>query len=321
MEKRARREIYIDIASERLLKWSQAFEDWLKECYLSKGGKKNASVAWHRLLKERGKVPWTFTKVDIETFMRWMKAEGYAAVTTYHSLGYFQKFYQYCSQHHIDPLCDPGFNPAAGIDRQKQKDYEKVSLFSRMELEALFGVLKNDQTLLGKRDYAFILARLRLGIHLRCLQRLQWKQFEQAENNVKVSWSAEFESMILPQEVWKAIHEYLADSGRLEGIQGEEYIFAPLFSTVSTSDVRREDWDARRYISNGILLHIIKTAGRAVFIDEEKLTMQVLLDTALRLKLDEGADMDEMHAFTCSRSSATSLRHRLKHLPPIPEDQ
>jgi len=45
-------------------------------------------------------------------------------------------------------------------------------------MEALLKILKQDDSPLGKWDYAFILARLRMGVELKTLQQLQWGQIE-----------------------------------------------------------------------------------------------------------------------------------------------
>jgi len=156
---------------------------------------------------------------------------------------------------------------------------------------------------------------------LKSLQHFQWGQIEQKENGVQVKWRPGIEAMPLPQEVWEAVRTYLSDSDRLEKIRDLSYIFPPLLPSVTNSDVRREDWDESKSISNAQLLEILGLYGRAVFIDEDKLNMHVLLNTALRLKLDEGADVDEMRSFMGSQAPVKAVRWRLKHLPPLPVDQ
>jgi len=74
-------ESVLDIASDRLLKWSQAFDDWLNERYPSKGGKRQAAQAWCRFLKNRSRAPWSFSKRDVEEHVKWMRAEGYVGRT------------------------------------------------------------------------------------------------------------------------------------------------------------------------------------------------------------------------------------------------
>ena len=50
--------------------------------------------------------------------------------------------------------------------------YAQVQLLSRDELSTLLGILKQDDSPLGNRDYAFTLAKVRMGVPLKALQQL-----------------------------------------------------------------------------------------------------------------------------------------------------
>ncbi|RPI78326.1 MAG: hypothetical protein EHM41_25375 [Chloroflexi bacterium] len=81
----------------------------------------------------------------------------------YPSIGYLESFYRWCLEHQVDPACEAGFNPASGVTRLQLKPFEESKLFSRNEANALLEVIKKDQTLVGKRNYALILARCAWG--------------------------------------------------------------------------------------------------------------------------------------------------------------
>ena len=70
-------------ASRRLKKWSRAFEMWMDERRrdYQKDTVKQARMAWRRLARQCGKMPWEVTREDIEQHSAWMKQEGYAAST------------------------------------------------------------------------------------------------------------------------------------------------------------------------------------------------------------------------------------------------
>lgn len=55
------------------------------------------------------------------------------------------------------------YGEAAEATRPKIQRYAGANLLNREEVEALLGILRRDQTALGKRIYAFTLARLYLG--------------------------------------------------------------------------------------------------------------------------------------------------------------
>ena len=110
---------------------------------------------------------------DIQAHAAWMEKEGYAVSTIANSLGYISNFYQWCDERRIDPECKPGFNPAAGVKRPRVGRYATAELLSEAEVERLLGITHRDDTALGKWDHAFILARVRLGMPLKAIQRLR----------------------------------------------------------------------------------------------------------------------------------------------------
>ena len=164
-------------ASERLRRWSEGFEGWMGQREENgESTSKQANLAWKRLLRERRKMPWELTTEDLRGHAEWMQAEGYAPTTIYNMLGIVSSFYRWCGEHQVDPEAGAqGFNPAAGVMRPKIKRYRRAdgqpcSLLSRQEMGALVGVLRQDETSLGKRDYALILACLRMGAPARALR-------------------------------------------------------------------------------------------------------------------------------------------------------
>ncbi len=345
-------------ASPRLMRWAEAFDEWLAEqgrrCTPSTN--KQAKITWRRLLRERGRMPWELSQKDIEGHAAWMEAENYAATTISNALGIIAAFYRWCDERQIDPECEAGFNPAAGVRRPKRQHYAGAKLLSRGEVEALLGILGRDDSALGKRDYAFILARLRTGVALKTLQQLQWGQLKRDEDGVPqgelpdklcwVRWREEAARTQLPGEVWDAIRGYLAASGRLAGMQDQDYIFAPLAEPgIPGEKDTAGDWVGERYpeggtpgrcpeggtpgrcpeggtpgrcLSSDQILRSLKLYGRAVKIPEEKLTLQALRRTAIRLRLDEGDSIEEMQSFLDSKGEAKFTKYRLGMLPQLP---
>ncbi len=343
-------------ASPRLMRWGEAFDEWLDEqgrrCKPSTS--KQAKITWRRLLWERGGsrsgscpsgmrdklttgLPWELSQKDIEGHAAWMAAENYTATTIASALGIIAAFYRWCDERQIDPQCEAGFNPAAGVRRPKRQHFAGAKLLSRGEVEALLGILERDESALGKRDYAFILARLRMGVALKTLQQLQWGQIERDEDAVWVRWRPQAVRAQLPGEVWDAIRGYLAASGRLAGMQDQDYIFAPLAEPGKAGEKDTAgDWVGDRYpeggtpgrcpeegtpgrcLSSDQILRSLKLYGRAVKIPEEKLTLQALRRTAIRLRLDEGDSIEEMQSFLDSKGEAKFTKYRLGMLPQLP---
>ena len=158
-------------ASARLMLWGRAFDQWIAERgeIYKPSTTKQAKIAWKRLLRERGKMPWELDVSDIEQHKAWMEVDDYAPTTIYNALGIIANFYRWCDEREIDPQSEPGFNPAAGVRRPKIRRYARAKLLSEGEVEALLGILQRDDSPLGKRDYALILARVGMGVPLKAL--------------------------------------------------------------------------------------------------------------------------------------------------------
>jgi site-specific recombinase XerC len=234
-------------ASPRLIRWAAAFDQWLAERgrVYKPCTTKHARHTWQRLLRERRLMPWEMNQEHIEGHAAWMEAQGYAASTIYNALGTIAQFFRWCDDKQIDPQCAAGFNPAAGVVRPKIKLYAQAQLLSRGELSALLGILQQDDSPLGKRDYAFFLARLRVGVPLKALQQLQWGQIQEGDQEVWVRWRPRA-ATDLPEDVWQAIQDYLRASGRLAGVQDGDYIFAPLAEPgMAGKTDTPEDWVGR----------------------------------------------------------------------------
>jgi hypothetical protein len=134
-------------------------------------------------------------------------------------------------------------------------------------------------------------------------------------------WRDGAERAHLPAEVWEAILRWLMASGRLEGMQDEAYIFAPLaYPGKEDTGSKAEDWVEGRALSNSAILADLKLYGRLAGIAEEKLTLMALRRTATRLRLDEGEGIEGMMAFLDSHEEKRAAKFRLGRLPQLPEE-
>ncbi len=89
-----------------------------------------------------------------------------------------------------------------------------------------------------------------------------------------VRWREEAKRTQLPGEVWEAIQSYLAASGRLVGMQDDNYIFVPLAEPGKAGENNTAgDWVGERYpeggtpgrfLSSDQILLSLKLYGRAV---------------------------------------------------------
>ncbi len=151
------------------------------------------------------------------------------------------------------------------------------------------------------------------------LQHLKWGQIEHDPGGTWIRWRPESEGVRLSEDAWGAIREWLEASGRLGGIQGEDFVFAPLAEPgKAVTGSHAEDWAKGRPISSGQILGNLKLYGRLAGIEENKLTLMALRRTGIRLKLDEGASIREIKVFTDSREEARFTKYRLGKLAEEP---
>jgi len=311
-------------ASPRLLCWCQAMDDWLAErkerC--AERTVRGSMTAWKRLLSRCAKTPWEITPADITEHIDWMQASGYAASTIKTEVGMLSLFYAWCAQYQIDPACGPAFNPAAGVPRPKVAAYRQTRVLSRAEVRALLAILKRDQSIIGQRDYAFFVARLTLGVALKKLQQLRWGQIEREADGVWLRWGTDEARSPCPPGVWAVVHAYLEAAGRIESIQAEDYIFAPLRDPLK-SEARGQagDWNAGRYLGIERLRANLKLYGRLAGIAEEKLTLPALRHTAVLLRLEAGDSLEQIQAFLGTEAPPRVTKAYLDHLPPLLADE
>jgi integrase len=308
-------------ASKRLKKWSRSFDQWtagLRQDY-RQDTLKHALLAWRRLVRQSGKMPWQLSPSNIDHHALWLKQEGFAVSTVNASLGFIAAFYQWCADHRIDSACPPGFNPAKAASRTSLPRYAGVTMWSLQELDALLDLLHRDFSPLGKRDYAFFLARLNLGVPLKSLQRLAWGQIEQDGAGAWVLWSRDGKKVRLADQVWQAVIDYLTLSCRLERMSEQSYVFAPQVQPVIQGSGRQpDDWLEGQPLSEKALLHSLKLYGHQLGIPEPKLTLAALRRTAIRLRIDQGESLEAMQVFMDTREKIKSTKYRLARLPGLP---
>ncbi len=310
-------------ASARLKKWCRAFDQWIAERKVNnhKDTLRQIKLAWRRLVDRCGKMPWQVTEADIEQLTAWMKEQDFTPITIDGTLGYISGFYRWCDEKHVDKACASGFNPAKDAPRVKVTCFDGVSMWSLEEVQAFLGLLARDSSEIGKREYAFFLARLNLGVVLDKLLRLEWGQIEQHEGAAWVKWRVDGVRVSLPDQVWHAIEDYLRVSGRLEGMTAGKYIFTPqAIPGKHVTNWSADDWLEQQHLSTSTILAILKTYGRKVGIAEFKLTLAALRRTAIRLKLDQGESLEGMQAFMDCRRRITHTKYLLGMFPQLAEE-
>jgi len=311
-------------ASARLLRWCQAMDDWLAERQQlnRRSTYRHSKIAWQYLLSRCAKTPWEITPDDIRAHMDWLNSRSYAASTIKGHLSTLSIFYDWCGQHGVDPDCGKGFNPVAGVRRPKVTCYGKARVLSRAHVGALLGVLQRDPSNQGRRDYAFFLARLMMGVKMKRLQQLRWGQIEPDESGVWLRWEPGGKRTACPADVWGAIRAYLETSERMEGIRPEDYIFAPLNEPLKrAAHGLPQEWNSARYLGIGQIRASLKLYAKLAGLSKEMVTLPALRHTATLLRQEAGDSIDELQAFLGPDTPAYRVQDYLSRLPPMPRDE
>jgi integrase len=82
-----------------------------------------------------------------------------------------------------------GLQPGGRRLPPKTRRYANATTLTESESRALLEVFKADDSLLSRRDYAFLLSRLRLGVKNKLLIELRWGQIELREGRAWVEWA------------------------------------------------------------------------------------------------------------------------------------
>ncbi len=311
-------------ASPRLLRWCRAFDDWLDERRqnFSYHNYKLVQRTWRRFLSQQGKLPWELTPADIEAHLAWMRSqEGRPPATSIPPCARSANFSPGATSAGSTRNARPASTRSPVSRVPKNHPYGGQLLLSRDELDRLLAFMQRDGSPIGRRDYVFVLARLRLGVSLARLRKLRWEQIELDGSGAWVRWRPGSPPFRLPDEVWGAIRDWLSSSGRLPGLSPGDYIFTPLFGLFrQTPAGSPEAWDSARYLAYHTIQYTLRLYGRQVGIVDRKLTASVFYRTAIRLRLEAGAGLAEMRAFTASREQAPYFEYKLSCLPQLPPD-
>jgi integrase len=285
-------------ASKRLLRWSQAFNNWLEFRYKrSKVRVTNAQkLAWREFLELSLKMPWEMTGDDVQAYLDSLAARGLENISIRGKLMMLSSFYQWCQKRGIDPECGGEFDPARSIEWPKHIHYTNTHILSSAEVQALLAAMKSEGSILSKRDYAFTLLWLLVGHIHKYILGLQWKHFIEKKGGMWIVMRVNRRRWHkLTKEAWEAIRDYLEAAGRWGRMQAEDYIFVPLANPLARGATgKAEDWHADRPVNDGTMMAHIKRFGRIVGIPDYRINYQSLRHSGAMLLYDSGEELERI---------------------------
>jgi integrase len=307
-------------AGERLLAWAQAFEDWLVEhgrTHADTSAINKAQKSWSEFYKTVKVMPWEVTEKDVRYFAEELEKIGVPVLTKSRRMADLSMFYDYCHKRQVDkPWAKvwqdyAGFNPARKVRFPYRPDEESDQYLDLEEVAAFMDALKQDPTILGKREYAFFLGLLTTGANPTGFAGVRWKDIEnekgevwariypQDENKKRGRKREQVKRRVrLSEDVWEAIVDYLKASGRYEQMKAEDYVFAVIKNPLITlPSGAASEWIEERRPSLQLLRRNLRIYCRAAGLEPGKVSYPVLFNTAIMLRLEAGDTVEQIHQF------------------------
>ena len=300
------------LVSDRLTRWAEAFDIWLDERERSSNRsiRSISHCAWRDLLTFKKKAPWEMQEADVLEWVDALVDRGLRPSTINQRLTALTKFYLYCQEKGVDGGHVP--DPAAHIPRLQERKYSKSLYLGEAELQALLAAIDHQSSIIGQRDYAIILALLSTGLKPKEVRELRWGDLVRGDR-VRIRTPRGL-GVTLPPAMWQATVTYLLSSGRLAGMQAEDYIFTaladPLLKAPSGDP---QEWKRDQPISAALLKFVLKRYAAGGGLRVEDVTCYTLRHTAAVLRLQAGDETEAVQAFF-GRVSLIKTREYLDRL-------
>jgi len=299
----------VESTREQNAKWTTAYNRWLES--KAENSRRPYQRAWDRLLTFTGKQPWEISAADLENFTGEMRRKV-SPSTLHQMLAAISSFYQYAQTRYVDmqdgqeiPLYY--YNPAKMVDRPKIQQYGKAHPLTSDEARTLLQTIDRE-TVLGKRDYALILAYLATGRRNTEIRTLTWGQIEHDGQRIWYRWQGKRDSggkYELPAPVWHAICDYLSTAGRLASMSRCDHIFTAI--TDHASRFPGVDHDPDRPLSSRYIRDLVKKYARLAGLDPEQVRVHDLRHTAALLREDAGDDWGQICGFLGQANPKTTM--------------
>ena len=327
--------------------WGRAFEHWLAG---KAANTRRAYVrAWEDLLGFTGKGPAELRSGDLQAWaddlggraldasvLKGLQVKGrrpandgngLSAATMAQWISAVSSFYRYVSAEYL--VAAPGggeeplhpYNPAAALRRPDVASYARADFLDSRALVRLLEAIPR-RTVAGRRDYALFLGYILTGRRNGEWRELRWGDLRARGNRVYYAWhgkNREHARNELPPPVWEALRGYLEAAGRLEGMEGGDYVFTPLSDRAARlPNVEAAGWDRNRPLSAGTVNRLLKTHARRAGLDARRVHVHVLRHSAAMLEEELGTGLAQISRFLGHADPKTTMRY-LEHLRGEPD--
>ncbi|MEW5869053.1 MAG: tyrosine-type recombinase/integrase [Chloroflexota bacterium] len=281
--------------------WGQALVGWL-EAQKREGTRRAYFRAVDDFLIFAGRLPGEARAEDVAAWAAHLREQGYKASSVRYQVGVVGSFYDWV----IERLGLAAESQPVQAGMRGEAQVYQARPLTEAETAALLGAIDRE-TRWGRRDYALALTCLRTGRWVNEVTALRWGELREAEDGVWYTWQprrrkgeeggpARCEAR-LDGEAWQATRDYLRETGRLAGMQAEDYIFAPLTDAGGRLAKRYgADWQ-KRPLGINTVEKALRAYARSAGLNEEAASPTTLRYTAAMRRLEAGDDEQALMTF------------------------
>lgn len=272
--------------------WKASFESWFT--LMPANTARAYRQAWKSLLAHTGKAPWEIRRYDVTGWVETMTRGKISPSTIQQRLAGISSFFQFLNE----TSGIKADNPASGKSlRPKRRRYAGSRFLSVDQIRQLLAAIPSE-TPQGSRDFALMLAYLFTGRRNSEIRTLQWGDIEPDNFRIYYRWSGKGKTRRdeMAKPVFSAICNHLKITGRLEGMQKGEFLFAPLSDNATRlPNVCAQTWDPNRAISMHQVQNLLKLYCSKAGLPE--LRVHDLRHTAAMLRTQIGDDVRKVSDF------------------------
>ena len=263
--------------------------------------------------------PWTVGGALVGEWKRHLSERGLAETTVNLRLSALSSFWRFCTERYT--VTDPRTgrevalaqsNPVLRVERFEVEPYEKSTYLSPVQLRAMFKAVER-ATVTGLRNYALISVYVYTGSRNSEARLLRWGDIKEeggrywyrARRKGRASKGGDHR-LELPLPAYQAIVDYLEAAGRLEEIEGDDYIFVAHSDSAEQFDNVESVAVGEKPLSSSWVNRMIRAAAKRAGVQWREVTTHTLRHSAAMLLRKAGGDVQEVQRFLGHKNISTT---------------
>jgi len=281
-------------------------------------------------------MPWQVASLHVETWISALYDRKLSDSTVNRKLAALSSFYNYATYRYVlmGPIGEKALwehpNPFRRAERVRIDPYGKAIYPAAQQVADLLNQIKLT-TSQGWRDLALLMGMFVTTRRVSEWCNLRWRDVHDADDGGKFFEyrykGGKIKRQKMPTDLWRIIAKSLEVSGRLAGIQDDDYLFvatrdtATRFRDGSGRPTVGPDYDpAIQPISTHRVNDLMKKYGRRAGIPDDRLHAHALRHAGARARHKSGADILELREIT-GHASIAILQVYIQEVLEQPDDR